>query len=84
MYSRELKGAKNNRVTLGPSGWVYINTFVLYDTETESLWYPFPEEHLLRCVSGTLADSTLPEIPSVRTTWDKWVKEHPNSKILKE
>ena len=27
-------------LTLAPSGWTYKRTFVLYDRETGSLWYP--------------------------------------------
>ncbi len=82
MYSRTLKNGR--RLQLGASGWVYINTFVLYDLQTESMWYPYPREHVLRCVSGALADSTLPEVHSQRTTWDQWVEQYPDSKILME
>ena len=39
MYSREIDG---QILTLDPSGWTYHRTFVLYDYETETLWYPLP------------------------------------------
>lgn len=37
VYSREIDGRV---LTLAPSGWTYKRTFVLYDKETGSLWYP--------------------------------------------
>jgi len=37
VYSREIDG---KILTLAPSGWTYKRTFVLYDKETGTLWYP--------------------------------------------
>ena len=36
MYSREIDG---EILTLSAGGWTYGRTFVLFDYETESLWY---------------------------------------------
>ncbi|MBW1848704.1 MAG: DUF3179 domain-containing protein, partial [Deltaproteobacteria bacterium] len=37
VYSRHID---DRTLTIVPSGWTYKNTFVLYDRETETLWYP--------------------------------------------
>lgn len=69
MYSREIDG---NVLTLSASGWTYDYTFVLYDYETESLWYHLPGENGLTCISGTYADRKLHEFESMRTRWSAW------------
>ena len=38
VYSREIDG---QTLTIIPSGWTYESTFVLYDKESGSLWYPY-------------------------------------------
>jgi hypothetical protein len=78
VYSRELDGRE---LSLAPSGWTYKNTFVLYDRETMSLWYP--ERGGLRGITGEHFGAFLPEIDSKDTSWKKWVKDQPESKILK-
>ena len=80
MYSREIDGQV---LTLSASGWTYDNTFVLYDYETESIWYHMPSTDGLTCISGRYADRKLPEFTSTFTRWSKWVEENEDSKILK-
>ena len=80
MYSREINGAI---LTLSASGWTYNSTFVLYDYETESMWYPLPGENGLTGISGIFADKKLLEFPSVQIRWSRWVKDFPGSKTLK-
>ncbi len=80
MYSRQLNG---QTLTLAPSGWTYNRTFVLYDKETESLWYPFPDTGGLTAISGPHKDLFLPLLESTPTTWDKWHAEHPESKYMR-
>jgi hypothetical protein len=79
VYSREIDG---NILTISASGWTYNNTFVLYDYETESMWYHLNGTDGLTCISGTYADRVLPELPSAFTRWNTWVNDHPNSKFL--
>ena len=79
MYSREIDG---EILTLSASGWTYRSTFVLYDYETESLWYHLPGEDGLTCISGTYADQKLTEHHSVLTGWNRWKADFPDSKIL--
>ncbi len=80
MYSRELDG---NELTLRASGWTYKNTFVLYDRQTESLWYHLEGTDGLTCINGFYQDRTLEEFPSFFGRWNAWVAENPDSKYLK-
>jgi len=76
VYSRELDG---KTLTLAPSGWTYDNTFVLYDKETESLWYP--NKKGLMSIQGVYFKKLLPKLKSVDTRWNKWHKKHPDTKV---
>jgi hypothetical protein len=65
---------------MSASGWTYDNTFLLWDYETGSLWYPLSFIGGMTSVGGTFADRKLPEIASERTTWANWKANHPNTK----
>ena len=80
MYSREID---DQVLTLSASGWTYEFTFVLYDYETESLWYHLPGTDGLTCISGQYADRTLFEFIATVTRWRDWVEANEGSKILK-
>ena len=77
MYSREIDG---RTLTLVPSGWTYARTFVLYDRETGSLWYPY-EEGLLG-IQGVYFKRKLPKLASDDTRWQEWQVRHPDSRIM--
>jgi len=77
VYSRRIDGQV---LTLVPSGWTYDNTFVLYDRETGTLWYPYRKG--LMGIQGMYFKRWLDEIPSEDTVWEKWKKKHPNTKIV--
>jgi hypothetical protein len=78
VYSREI----DERVlTIVPSGWTYKNTFVLYDRETGTLWYPYRKG--LKGIQGHYFGSWLEKLPSDDTIWRKWKKKHPDTKVLK-
>ena len=77
MYSREIDG---RTLTLVPSGWTYKNTFVLYDRETETLWYPYKKG--LMGIQGEYFERWLEKIPSKDMSWRKWIKKFPGTKIL--
>jgi hypothetical protein len=79
VYSREIDGKV---LTLSASGWTYRDTFVLYDYETESIWYHLEGFNGLTCISGIYADRKLPELGSVRTRWNTWKAGHPDTKYL--
>lgn len=78
MYSREIEG---ELLTLAPSGWTYDRTFVLYDKESGSLW--FPDEEGLVSIQGKYFLRRLPKVFFEDTEWGDWLKEYPESKILK-
>jgi hypothetical protein len=78
LYQREIDGQV---LTLSASGWTYLETFVLYDLETESLWYPLTEAGLT-CIGGVWAGRYLEQLPSTQTRWVDWQKQHPESGIL--
>lgn len=80
VYSREIDGQV---LTLGASGWTYKSTFVLWDRETESMWYHLEGEHALTCISGPLHDNKLPEFGSVVGRWSFWHENYPDTEFLK-
>ena len=80
MYSREIDDQVLN---LSASGWTYNNTFVLYDYETESMWYHLEGENKLTGISGTYKDRELPELTSSFVRWSTWVQQHPETAFLK-
>ena len=79
MYSREIDG---QILTLSASGWTYRLTSVLYDYETESLWYHLPGTDGLTCIGGAYAGRKLPELNSVFTRWNRWKADFPDSKVF--
>ena len=81
MYSREIDGVV---LTLSASGWTYQNTFVLFDYETESMWYHLPGDTGMTGISGFYKDRRLEELESVHTRWEDWFNEHPNSGYLEK
>jgi hypothetical protein len=80
VYSRELPGGKI--LTLAASGWLYDNTFVLYDFETKSLWYPLQDTDGLTCIGGELAGNKLGELISTQTRWNIWTKSNEETYFL--
>jgi len=79
VYSREID---DQVLTLSASGWVYIDTFILFDYETESMWFPFHEEGDLKCISGTYLGRNLPILKFSRMPWKDWLEQYPDSKFL--
>jgi len=77
VYSRRID---DQVLTLVPSGWTYDNTFVLYDSETGTLWYP--DRKGLMGIQGKYFKRWLDEIPSEDTVLEKWKNKHPNTKIV--
>lgn len=78
MYSREIDG---RRLTIAPSGWTYRSTFVLYDKETGSLWYP--DKNGLMGIQGIYFKRQLEKRPFEDTIWQKWSHKFPKTQILK-
>ena len=77
MYSGIVNGEST---TFGTSGMLYRSNKVMYDRATRSLWNQFIGEPVI----GPLADSGIrqPFFPSVVTTWEEWLAEHPDTTVL--
>ncbi len=71
---------------MSASGWTYGSRFVLYDYETESMWFCMDirgeNNCVYTCISGVFADQRLDMYPSVKTSWDQWKANHPESKYV--
>jgi hypothetical protein len=78
VYSREIDG---KTLTLAPSGWTYDYTFVLYDKETGTMWYPYRKG--LMGIQGVYFKRWLPKRSSSDTEWRKWREDHADTLILK-
>ena len=59
---------------------LYRSNKVMYDRATRSLWHQFTGEPII----GPLANSGIkqPFFPSVVTTWEEWLAEHPDTTVL--
>ena len=77
MYSGIVNGEST---TFGTSGMLYRSNKVMYDRATRSLWNQFIGEPII----GPLAGSGIrqPFFPSVVTTWEEWLTEHPDTTVL--
>jgi len=67
---------------LGASGWTYHAVFVLYDRETGSLWYPYPEDDGLKAIAGPLEGRVLEAQRGELSSWGEWSAAHPQSLVL--
>jgi hypothetical protein len=100
VYSREID---EEIITLAPSGWTYgenpsTSVFVLYDKETESLWFPadggvctLPAEEIenadcgLVGIGGEYAGRSLIGLYTLeRTTWAQWKTKFPETNFVGE
>jgi hypothetical protein len=79
VYSREIDGQV---LTLSSSVWTYRNTFVLFDYETETMWYHLPGDTGLTGISGVYRDRKLEELESAHVRWSVWFADHPESGYL--
>ncbi|MCH7885530.1 MAG: DUF3179 domain-containing protein [Planctomycetes bacterium] len=79
VYGREIDGKV---VTFGTSGYTMSNVFVLYDRETESVWYPTDEKHL-EATSGARQGTRIEflEKPTPMPL-GQWRKMHPKTRVL--
>ena len=67
--------ADGRTLTLAASGWTLDDKFVLYDHETESLWFPgfAGGSRTMVCVAGELQEEILRSVPYERTEWSSWI-----------
>lgn len=74
------KGAivKDVSSTFGVSGKLVNSNLIMYDRVSDSRW----PQILGKAISGPAKGRGLEEFPVVWTTWEKWKKEHPDTKVL--
>lgn len=79
MCSRQI-GDKT--IEFGTTGYTMNNTFVLYDRDTESVWYPLTDK-TMDAVSGKRKGEAIkfvakPELMPL----GEWAKQHPDTQVL--
>lgn len=75
VHVRRLAG---RALRFGHTGWLWRNAYLLYDTETDSVWH----HQTGWALSGPLRGSALHRFPTVQTTFAAWVREHPGTRVL--
>ncbi len=65
---------------MGTSGFLYRSNKLMYDQETQSLWNTLKGEPVIGPLIGK--NIALDHRSVVTTTWGKWKKLHPDTKVL--
>jgi hypothetical protein len=68
----------DRELTFGISGLLYKSNLLMYDHQTESLWLQVKR----RAVTGPMTGAKLKRLPSTVTSWEKWRKRNPQTKVL--
>jgi hypothetical protein len=68
----------DRQYTFGVSGRLYKSNVLLYDHQTESLWFHLME----KAITVKLVDKRLKRVPSSRTKWRTWKKKNPDTMVL--
>ena len=76
-FSRKVNGIET---TFGTSGLLFQSNKVMYDRETLTLWHQGNGQP----ISGDLTDTdfNLDFFPTLLTTWEEWLEEHPDTTVL--
>ena len=75
MYARRVQGKV---LDFGHRGWLYEESFLFYDRQTDSLWVQATGE----AVHGAYKGTRLERLPATQTTWSKWLQLHPDTQVL--
>jgi hypothetical protein len=79
VYSREQDGKE---IHFGVSGYTMNDTFLLYDRDSDSVWYPGKNSEL-HAVGGPRKGDTIPVAAKApMMPLSQWLEKHPDSKIL--
>jgi len=65
---------------LGTSGFLYRSNKLMYDKATQSLWSTIEGKPVVGPLVGKGIE--LDVYPSVTTTWEEWLRLHPDTKVL--
>ncbi len=66
--------------TFGVSGTLVNSNLVMYDRSTDSQW----PQIFGKAINGPARGTRLEEFPVVWTTWEKWKKKHPDTRVLSQ
>jgi len=66
--------------TFGVSGKLVNSNLIMYDRSTDSQW----PQILGKAIDGPSRGTKLEELPIVWTTWEKWKKKHPETRVLSQ
>jgi hypothetical protein len=69
---------EGRRYTFGVSGLLYQQNLLLFDRDTESLWYQLRGQ----AIAGSLAGTYLRLLPMTMSTWRSWKADHPQASVL--
>ena len=75
MYARSVGGRV---LDFGHRGWLYEESFVMYDYQTDSLWVQATGE----AIHGQYRGSRLSRLPATQSTWQTWRDLHPETRAL--
>ena len=59
-------------------GWLYEESFMFYDYQTDSLWVQATGQ----AVDGKYKGMKLDRLPATQTTWSEWRRLHPDTRVL--
>jgi hypothetical protein len=75
VYVRRVHGKV---LDFGHRGWLLNESFLFYDTSTDSLWLQATGE----AVHGPYKGTRLERLPATHTTWEQWRARHPDTLVL--
>ena len=81
LFETTVKGREKPFV-FGSSGFLYRSNKLMYDKETNSLWNQFTGRPVVGPLTGSGIELKI--LPVVITSWEKWYKKNPDSKVLSE
>ena len=79
LFETKIEGRKEPLV-FGSSGLLYRSNKLMFDRETDSLWNQFTGEPVVGPLVGS--DIKLKIRPVTITTWERWLKSNPDTKVL--
>jgi len=77
VYARSLGG---RTYTFQVSGRLWRNSLIMIDRETNTFW----SQVTGRAIDGQHRGAQLEKLEAIETSWEKWSKTHPETKLLKK
>jgi hypothetical protein len=73
-----VRRVKDQVLDFGHRGWLYEESFLFYDFQTDSLWVQATGQ----AVHGPFKGTSLERLPATHTTWSQWRRLHPETRVL--